>query len=212
MATLDARLCAAEESERRPACEAVVAGDARRCAGPACRRLVERWSGVLEGGRNDAERLATRAILELEPRPGDGAAAAHRPPLDLSFDVARGVVVAETISGYAVELGRSRDPGSSTVSPGTGTGTRLAANVVVAKVAGKGARLEHLELEIPGSPRFACTAPGCGFTITMGGFAPERGAVVRLEIAGPVDLAPHRDEARLRVTTFVRDVVAARRP
>jgi len=133
----DARLCAAENGERRARCEAITTRDEGRCGRSgvgkgACVRDVARWKSAIavSPGTDAPFKVGAQVMVSSADRMFD----AGRIDVDLRSLAAVGVVlVRELRSEVSCEVGVAHESGAAPLAPSPEMGTRLAFAFVVAK-------------------------------------------------------------------------------
>ena len=209
-ATRTPALCAGEDARLRPACDALVLRDAKRCAvltldedRVRCTRESERMASLLEGG-TPLVTLALEGKGSLEIHGEGGTADPAEGKLDLRFDVGSGVVLVTTHKESRVLIG-STDASLSVRATGPNTRTRFG---VLLGVVGDHVEVRELSLAVPGATSTNCPAAKCDVKVkSTGKLEPRRGAPVTLELDGTVGSPPNVFRIHAAVTTFVRDVV-----
>jgi len=207
VATHDPRTCGASLESSRPSCEALASGEQSRCAKAlaeertSCARDMDRLRTLLASEHDAHESAAPSAKLEIHGV--GGTADPAKTEIDLSSTAAGGAVVAaEALGGAGIEL--ARDPESSLRLAMRVERSHLAASVLFE--AG-GPKLTKLDLLVPALPELECPSPRCALTVTMPAVDPKRGAPITATIEGTVETPGGTYRLKLRIDTFVRDVV-----
>jgi hypothetical protein len=222
VASTDLRLCTGElRVAARTTCEALVARDEARCdalgatEGATCRREVTRWKSLLKAPLAGLTKLPSpRGTLTVRA----ASASPSDPPIvsvDLAGapELARGVVVVTLRERARVELGLGVGIASSTrfaPSPNR-AGHAGFAMVLEPNRSAKEASipvLERLELEIPNEATIVVPPAACECRVIASRVDRTRGGEMNIELAGTVAQADHTYAVSLKVSTFVRDVVA----
>lgn len=213
----DASFCAAETLERRKRCEALARGSEAPCGkGPRshhCRRDLARWRRALTSRPTRVFRDNPTASFMATPRGEAPALTAES--LDLAHDVQGGVVLLERPTAYVALLGQGHASASRFATPrvpGSLSKPSVTARILIPKQGDGGAippRLEHLEVQLPGSSVLRCPAPHCDLRVELDDFQPQRGRPLTLRILGEVQPTTGHYGVQMPITTFVRDVVAA---
>lgn len=212
-AARDARLCAGEVANKRAACEALVSGDEKRCAragAEAARRLCQRdaarWRSLLSGVSSGGGPALTKPSGTLTLRPADAAAPA-RPPTDLALDVERGVVLVRELGALRLQVGSLEELGAVPRASSPVARPRLAFALRVSGDAPADARIEHLELAIPGALTVVVPAMRTTLKARVPQLTATRGGEVRVIVEGTAGVAPNVYEVNAEIATFVRDVL-----
>jgi hypothetical protein len=225
VASRDARLCAGETRARRPGCEALAAKDEKKCAPSAtprekkaCERNLLRWRSTLTDalppGAGDAGAgVATRPAGRIEVRGADGAPDPTSPVTDLTSDAERGVVLAREPTGAVrLRIGSLFALGAIPRAVGTQqTTTRIGFELVLPKEAPGDAKIDQVELEIPGTIELTAATLRSTLKATVTELDATRGGKLRIVIDGSapttVGVPPRTSRVHLELTTFVRDIV-----
>src|SRR5262249_29370044 len=145
----DPRICAADLTDRFT-CQALATGDASRCLGESgraarCRRELARVAPLLpEHQRKGPPPPAPTEQLEVTAN-GPDLPAVTPSSVDLSADVAAGLVIVETFEGLHVELGVRSELGGPRVRT-----LRARGSVFLGHGDKTPARLANFELDVPG--------------------------------------------------------------
>jgi hypothetical protein len=91
--------------------------------------------------------------------------------------------------------------------PGPSASPRLALAFVTTHDAPADARLEHLELEVPGGAGVVCPGGRCELRVTVTKLDRARGGAIAFGVDGTLGTAPHAYRLHAEAQTFVRDVV-----
>jgi hypothetical protein len=224
LAGKDPRLCAAEARPApRATCEAMAARREAPCDAlvpadrAACKREVTRWRSLLPAPLEGLPKLAeVRGKLVVR---GDGTTPDPKTTeLDLAPDLGRGAVVVVGLRDkLAVEVGLLGDSDTARIAGAPNKRTRIGVRLVLEPPAlGSGntpdvaglARLERLELEIPGELPIVVPTGTCDCKVTRARLDRARGGEVAFALEGTVTGAGHSYRLDLAATTFVRDVVS----
>jgi hypothetical protein len=200
LASRDIRLCAGADGLDRATCEATLSRDERRCSRlravadqSRCRRDAARWADVLanpsgggDGGRSQPEGksltplapFACAGVLHVEPS-GEVKPGALPLDLDLTPDLARGVVLVEARDGARLTIGPPNESGLDFIAPSPFVRASLTVDLVIPLAApargGSPAarpaeetpvRIVRAELLLPGHAPMASSGtgePGAGF-------------------------------------------------
>ncbi len=211
VASRDARLCAGEAESRRSTCEAMLLGDDKKCAGEArrqCARSVARWKTVLASG-GDTKRPpplpAPKGTLTIH-----GTSGTSDPPetsADLAIEVSRGVVLTRELGGARLRVGSLQELGVVPHASNPVARPRIGFELVVLHDAPSEAKIDHLELEIPGELTVVVPSMRASLTATVAKLDKTRAGEVQLVVEGTVGTAGRAYAVRAEITTFVRDVV-----
>ncbi len=179
--------------------------DGSRCdaAPPAtqdeCRREAARWQGVLTAPDSAGEPPTARGRIQIQlggsPREQDFTPA-----------LASGVVLALAGDGDHVTLGSSPERGSSVLAASPEAPVRLSLSVTLTKEAPADARIDRLELDVPGEPSIVCPGSSCAVTARVQKLARSRGGDVVITVDGTA-AGSRAVKLHVEATTFVRDVV-----
>lgn len=232
LASRDRRLCAAVDEMHRPRCEAMLAGDPKRCAGAGraaratCERDAARWRTLL-GDPSQTREAAPAALVtpagrfKIEPKPG-APMRAGKGEGDLTFELRQGVVVYEERSmgptagvrgsasaSASMPLARRIDIGPTIDSlplyaPVDPT---VSFSVVVPPDSLAKARVRKLDLAVPGGGVLSWPNAKGELTVTVKRLDAVRGGGVELTIEGAVGEGDRSYGLHLEAKTFVRDVV-----
>jgi hypothetical protein len=210
VASRDARLCAGEERGKRATCEAIVLRDDAHCgeapdvARAECRRETARWRSLLPEPQKLADLPPARGRLELRGADGTADPGAST---DWTVDLARGVVLVLAGDGDHATLGSARELSAPALVPGPNTSPRFALAFAMTHEPPADARLEHLELEVPGSAAIVCPGARCDLRVAVRKLEQVRGGAVTFGVDGTLGTAPHAYRVHAEAQTFVRDVV-----
>ena len=204
----DARLCAAENGERRARCEAITTRDEGRCGRSgvgkgACVRDVARWKSAIavSPGTDAPFKVGAQVMVSSADRMFD----AGRIDVDLRSLAAVGVVlVRELRSEVSCEVGVAHESGAAPLAPSPEMGTRLAFAFVVAKD-GK-TKLRHLELALPGHAMLVVPPLHWDGDVSLTN-ANKRGDAVTIRAHGEVSATPHSYNVEIELETFIEDVI-----
>jgi hypothetical protein len=227
LASRDIRLCAGADGVERATCEATLSRDERRCSRlravadqSRCRRDAARWADVLadpvtmpvDGGRSQPggksltppAPFASAGVLHVEPS-GEVKPGALPLDLDLTADLARGVVLVETRDGAHLTIGPADESGLDFIAPSPFVRASLSVDLVIPAAAlapARGAsraarpgeeipvRIVRAELLLPGHAPMASsgTEPGAGFGhgASTGASSHELALVGRVGLGEPV--------------------------
>jgi hypothetical protein len=205
-------LCAGETRKKRAACTALVSRDGKGCAAllgaerASCARDAERWRRVLAGDPVVESVPAAGGTLEIH---GDGREDPAEAKVDLASDVETGVVVIDDRPAKRFTLGAMLGSTASPRAVAPSVRTRIGAEVYVA---GGAARVQRLELAVPGATTLACPGVACELAARVRRLDAKRGGAVELELEGAVGVAPQRFRIALSAKTWVRDVIAPTSP
>jgi hypothetical protein len=208
-ASRDPRFCAAALAADRPACTALVLGDANACArDAACRRQVARWRTLIEKP-GELRPFAARAQVEVH---GLGSTPEPSTPVFDLDDIARQGALVTRLGGGRTKITVGATPAAPTHIAGEHAEPGLLLELVVS--AADLTRGEHslgpaqvtLDLRAPGIREQPLTTVA-NATLTR--------CSVGTEVKSPVDLAlkatlldaPQRYAVTIDVETFVRDVI-----
>ncbi|MFO0678955.1 MAG: hypothetical protein U0169_20675 [Polyangiaceae bacterium] len=234
-AARDVRMCTAEEAGKRPTCEAWATGDARRCdanAYPperaACARDLRRFRSLVVGTKSGGTKpLDTpTATIRVEPVRDFDASPKDPVTLNAASVASKGVAVIVTGDVAKIEFGEAVETGTVTLAPSPSSPPRAAFVVESRSPRGDGkgdaksttkvdsvAKVERLEIAIPGDAVLVCPSAKCTFTTTkVEGSLRERGSPVKVSILGDVGPKPKDRHVEVEVSTFVRDVVDVTTP
>jgi hypothetical protein len=222
VASRDARLCAAEARPKRASCEALASKDDKRCVtspGPAekkaCERAVLRWRGTIGDALAAAPGAAPRPVGRIEVRGVDGTPDPRPPITDLASEIDQGVVlVREPLGGLRLRVGSLLASGVVPHAVGALKTTRIGVELVLPKEVAGEARIERVELEIPGAVEL--TTPSLRtLKATVLELEATRGGKLRIVIDGAapttVDDPPRIYRVHVELTTFVRDITGTAR-
>ncbi|MDB4995236.1 MAG: hypothetical protein JWM74_2668 [Myxococcaceae bacterium] len=227
VASRDARLCAGETRARRPGCEALAAKDEKKCAPSptprekkACERNLLRWRSTLTdvlptgaGGAGAGAGVPTRPTGRIEVHGVDGAPDPASPTTDLASDAERGVVLTrEPLGAVRLRIGSLFALGAVPRAVGSQqTTTRIGFELVLAKEAPGDAKIDRVELEIPGTIELTAATLRTTLKATVTELDATRGGKLRIVIDGSapttVGVPPRTYRVHVELTTFVRDVV-----
>ena len=209
----DPRLCAGAGPRKRAACEALVTGDEKKCGDidrRVCVRDAARWKTMLAGSapaHTGPTLPAPKGSLALR-----GAGGTPDPPqstADLALDVERGVVVTRDLNAIRLRVGSLQELGavphatSPVARPRIGFELRIGADL---HGAADDAKIEHLELEIPGAITIVAPPMRSALKARIAKLEKVRGGEVQLVIEGEVGSAPHAYTVHVEMATFVRDL------
>ncbi|WP_394823797.1 hypothetical protein [Pendulispora albinea] len=218
VASRDARLCAGEADAKRRACEAMASGDPARCGGDAarnvCARDATRWKAMLApslAGSRSRESVSTAkwgapsGVLSLK-----GAEGTPDPPqsaTDLAMEVERGVVLVRELGSMRVRVGVLQELGAIPRVASPVGRPRIGFELRVTADAPSEAKIERLELEVPGA--LTMIVPGARSTLRaqVHKLGKGRGGEVRIVLEGTVGSASGAYAVRVELDTFVRDKV-----
>jgi hypothetical protein len=211
--TRDERTCAAAIGMRRPVCEALVTLDAKRCDAQAleseraaCKRELGRFSPVLATGRGEKAASATRARGVVQVTPMEGTPAVSPSEVDVSGELAPGVVLVEQRDALRFEVGRITPPAVSRFGAPPLARPQIAL-IAFAPKPGKVIKLERCELSLPG--RRAIVSDPCTLAVRTQKLDGVRGGEVTLSLDGVLEdrVMSHAYKVHYELTTFVRDVL-----
>jgi hypothetical protein len=204
VAARDPRLCVASPTNRTT-CEAVLAKSEARCTrggseGSDCRREVGRLRALVTGELSKEKPLpAMKVTLEVQ---GEGQTESPIPAVvDQSPDAARGVVLVKAHDRYVLDVGRL---GRSEFAPPSMT-LRSAMRV---SQRGGSAVLERFELDLPNRATVIFPGNNVDGKLTFEPFSPTRGAPLGVTFEGRISTGPSTYTVKVRVDTFVRDVIS----
>ena len=206
--THDPRGCAAELESLQPACEAQASGDVSRCARAmgderqSCTRDFQRVTSLLAGDYPAHPSTPVTARLEIHGAKGTSDPATTE--VDLGPTVAGGAVVASESTG-GVHLALTRESDSTLGLSPRGERAHLQA---IVSLEGGTATLKKFDLLMPKIPELVCPSPHCNLTVTLAKADPTRGASISASIDGEVEVPGASYSVKLKVETFVRDVVS----
>jgi hypothetical protein len=213
-AARSAAMCAGETRMRRPQCEALVTHDAKKCGAvigadhDTCTRDAERFRDVLTGDAKIAS--VAKSVGELEIH-GLGRDDPAETKVDLAPEIESGSVLVVGTKEGRYDVGQPGFASAAAKSVGPQTRTRLALTVHV-DAAGDG-KLDRLELAVPGSVALACDAASkigagaCDVKLKQTKLDKTRGGAIELTIEGSIGAAPQSFAIKVKLATFVRDVV-----
>jgi hypothetical protein len=215
VALRDPRLCAGEANAKRNACEALASGDEKKCEGAGgeperkgCRRDVARWKSLLaEASPSGTPAKLPKAGGTLTLRGAEGSPDPGQPPSDLAMEVERGVVLVRELGGARIRVGSLQELGSIPHAANPVARPRIGFELYAPKDAPTEARIEHLELEVPGAITIVMPAMRTTLHAQVTTMQKVRGGEMRIVIEGTAGSAPHAFTVHAEVSTFVRDLV-----
>jgi hypothetical protein len=231
IASRDLRLCVAvTDPLERATCEATLSRDDRPCsalaAGAArsrCARDADRWHGVLASANGEGRAapshdapLAAAGTLHVA-RVGlvAGAGRGAGPQtldVDLAPDFAQGITLLQQRDGVRFALGPLTEAGLGFVAPSPHVRPSLALELFVTAGphgAGPVARIERVELVVPGQVPVATPAAESTLTAKLDRLDSARASPVAVVVDGEIGAAGTSWRVHAEATTFVRDVVRA---
>jgi hypothetical protein len=220
MASRSPALCVATETlDTRIQCEAALAGSKgsnKRCEALAkgakarCERFAERIRGfIVETPPQTLTLPKTSLVLKVVGDVNADADSKSESETDLGRDVARGVLLTEERGKFfTLQVGRAlRAPGTLYV-PSPTLRPRIAFTLSVAKASSTGlAKIEQLEIDVPGRASYVLSGSQCDCTATMTVFGTGQAAPIEFQISGSLGTVPKAIKFDLQAKTFVRDVI-----
>jgi hypothetical protein len=224
IASRDPRLCAgALEEDERATCTAVTAHDLAPCAKLAraadrlhCERAAARWRAVIAAAPAKAA-FSVAGELHLETLAGGAGT-----DVDFGRELGRGLVLQEQRGASRLAIGDAHDEGLDRLAAPMDRHDTVFVDLVVPAAGpggndanGRSVRIERLEATIRAIPYSLLTSAR---TASAGDSAlgakvisleHVRGGRVELSIEGTFGEGPRASKGRLRIATFVRDVVGA---
>jgi hypothetical protein len=220
IASRDPRLCAgAAEEVDRATCVAIAGRDVAACAKLArssdrlrCDRGAARWRTSISG-TPPKNTSASEGTLHLETLYGGPGA-----DVDFARELAGGVVLEEQRKGARLAFGRPRGEGLDRLVSPTDRHDEVALELEVPpsdpnKSDVRLVRIERFDVVVRGvlyslvvTPRTA-GAGDSSLSAKVTSFERTRGGRIELSIEGVFGDGPHATKGRLRIATFVRDVV-----
>jgi hypothetical protein len=161
---------------------------------------------VLVGDAQVAAVPAATGTLEVH---GDRREDPAETKVDLAADVEVGVVALEEGPARRFTVGTVLGTTLSPRAVGPSVRTRFGVEVYVM---GSVARVEHLELAVPGATTLSCPGVACEVTAKVGKLEAKRGGAVEVHVEGTVGVAPQKFRIDATVKTWVRDVTTPARP
>jgi hypothetical protein len=202
-------LCAGVDTfENRVTCEVTFRGDRATTAcsglGLAAKVRCERFATRMRGYMSDAKALTlTPPIFRLALEPEDGSA---KIDVDLSREIARGVLVTEARGQRRVRIGYARHQAGTLYVPSANQRARMSLVATTGKTLGT-ATIEHMEIEVPGRPSYVVPGARCDCNVRVIALGTTRGDDVDIEVSGTVGVLPNVVKVRAQMKTFVRDYV-----
>jgi hypothetical protein len=220
IASRDPRLCAAAAEEvDRATCVAVAGHDVAACAKLArssdrlhCGRAAERWRTSISRAPSKST-SASEGTLHLETLYGG-------PGVDVDFarELAGGVVLEELRTAARLAFGRPRGESPDRLVPPMDRHDEVALELAVPpsdpnRSVVRLVRIERFDVVVRGVLYSLVAAPrsaGAGdssLSAKVTSFERTRGGRIELSIEGLFGEGPHATKGRMRISTFVRDVV-----
>jgi hypothetical protein len=223
----------------RATCEATLTHDRRSCAKlrtsgaqSRCARDADRWGSLLdvtkETSAADGLPFVVTGTLHLESATTPEAPSASNPPaakpvaidVDLAPDLARGVTVVEQRDGARIAFGPLVEGGLDFIAPSPHTRGTLALELFVPVSptrqrahadagAASSARLERVELLLPGRSPVSTPAAESTLVATVDRPGTTRGSPIAIEVHGTFGAAGSIWRLHAEATTFVRDIVTS---
>jgi hypothetical protein len=210
------QLCLGADRTRRVACEAMLLRDPKSCdrvpsdaERAICKRDVARWSSVLPAPGEPPPLAKPTGKLVLHG--AEGTAEPTQTEIDVTEDLARGVVVVDGRDGPRVTIGALRE-GQATfyaASPVTRPYVGVALHLPVGI---KDPRIEHAELGMPGAAPLVMPMARTALKATVVALEAKRAGAVQIRLEGEMGSAPRGYKVTAELTTFVRDVVRTSAP
>jgi hypothetical protein len=221
LARRDGRLCAAELEPRKTRCEAMLAGNAKRCAGDRqsrtiCVRDVERWRAVLGHVTERPPLAAPSATFKLELADGGVAQRQALGDVDLSQSFGRGAVVLEDKTTAARRLDFGSIAESSPLVGHPFPAIRMSVELPAipdggARTPPKGGRIRSVEATVPGGPQVQSPPAKNDLVLEWQKLELDRGGAVEFTINGVAGEGERSLKVHVEVKTFVRDFAFTRR-
>jgi hypothetical protein len=208
IAARDVRLCAGETTAKRGACEALASGDEKKCGEAdrrTCARSASRWKTMLAGASASPALPEPKGTLSIH-----GAGGTADPPqaeTDLSIDVDRGIVLTRDLGQVRWRVGSLLELGTVPHSVMPGARPRIGFELSMARDAPGEAKVERLELEVPGSLAIVFPNVRASLKVHVTQLERRRGGAVHFVVEGTIGTAPRSYAVNVDVTTFVRDTV-----
>jgi len=208
-AARDVRLCAGESDRKRGNCEALLTGDDKKCGEQnhrVCARDVARWKSILAANPPSRATPMAPAKGTLTIHGAEGTPDPPQTSADLSVEVARGVVLAHELGGTRLRVGSLQELGVIPHASNPVARPRIGFELLVAHDPPSDAKIEHLELDIPGAVTVVMPSMGGTLKAHVTKLDKMRAGEVQITIDGtagnPKPYAVHSE-----IATFVRDVV-----
>lgn len=212
IALRDPRLCVADESPPAAAlCEAIVKHDPSPCGRllsrsnrSRCGRDAHRWNEVIPAETTASALPAWSGKLQVGGGGPDGGVAVES---NLAPDAARGVVLVQQLDETRLIIGPLSEAGVGFIAASPHVRTTLALELVVPRRGG--ARIERVELIIPGHTPLSTLGARATVTAKIDKLESVRGGEVKFSISGDIDGEGTTRRVHADVSTFVRDIVTA---
>jgi hypothetical protein len=213
IASREPRLCAAVETRlMATTCEAIAAHDAGPCdkllsrgEQTRCTRDAQRWRGAIPAARTTGPPLPTCAGT-LQVGGADREAAVES---DIESDVAGGVVLLPQRNGTRLIIGPLSTAGPGFIASSPHVRATLALELLLPGKPPVQARLERVELLLPGHLPLATPAVRSTLIAKIDKLEPVRGGEVKVSIRGEMEGEGGSRHVQADITTFVRDIVNA---
>ncbi len=192
-------------------CDALARASSMRCdrvpfapSRARCVREVERWRTMIDSGALvDEPAPVVEGSLSVEAASGSDAVSPNS--VDLTPQLARGLVLVAKGNEWRTSLGQIRNLGPTPFAPQPAAAIFFGLELTLAATL---ARIERVELGIPNA--VTLVVPGTPSTLKVGvkRLDRQRGGLVKLAIEGEIGSPPRRYKLAGSVSTFVRDITS----
>jgi len=210
IAARDVRLCAGEATAKRGACEALASGDEKKCGEAdrrTCARNASRWKTMLVGASASPAHALPEPKGSLSIQGANGTANPPQAVTDLSIDVDHGIVLTRDLGQVRWRVGSLLELGTVPHSVMPDARPRIGLELSMARDAPGEAKVERLELEIPGGLAIVFPNVRASLKAHVVQLEKRRGGAAHFVVEGTIGTAPRAYAVQVEVTTFVRDTV-----